>query len=87
MKENKKMFQLLIENKNEQKVDSHTLLENSENLVSVITEESLMNLANRFHEKMTEQEIRELLSSCDFNRDGSIDESDFTKIMKRTNFQ
>jgi Ca2+-binding EF-hand superfamily protein len=81
------MFQLLIEDKSEQSVGSQILFENPENLSRGITEESLMNLANRFHEKMTENEIRELLSSCDFNHDGSIDESDFTKIMKRTNFQ
>ena len=46
-----------------------------------------MSLAKRFHENMSDQEIKELLNSCDFNEDGNIDESDFMKTMKRTKFQ
>jgi Ca2+-binding EF-hand superfamily protein len=52
-----------------------------------ITEELLMNIAKRFHENMSELEIKQLLTSCDFNNDGNIDESDFMKVMKRTKFQ
>lgn len=96
------MYQLLINHKDKQianeqldsaRSDKSLILEKNDyykyNISSCkyISEELLMSLAKRFHENMSDQEIKELLNSCDFNEDGNIDESDFLKTMKRTKFQ
>merc|ERR1712023_310 len=48
-----------------------------------IDKEEIMNVVCDFCGKLTEDEVMELISWCDINRDGELDYEEFTSIMKQ----
>ena len=50
-----------------------------------ITLASLKKVAGDIGEKMSEEELQEMIDEADRNGDGEITEDDFIRIMKKTN--
>lgn len=49
-----------------------------------ISFENLKQVAHNLGEKFTDDELREMITEADLNKDGAVDESEFVRIMKKT---
>jgi Ca2+-binding EF-hand superfamily protein len=67
----KKIFSLISKNLNDELIIDH---------------ESIRNLALKFNLNLSDEEIKELLEAGDFDQDNKINQEDFIKILKNTNF-
>ncbi len=63
-----------------------SLISKGEKNELIIDQDSIKNLALNFDQILRENEIKELLEAADFDRDGKINEDDFMKMLKNTNF-
>ncbi len=51
-----------------------------------ITKDSIRQIAEKFNEILSEEELEELINAGDYDQDDVIGEEDFYKILKKTNY-
>jgi len=62
------------------------LISNNVNDELIIDHESIKNLVLKFDLILSNEEIKEILEAGDFNNDNKINQEDFFKLLKNTNF-